>query len=375
MAQPRLLADLAGEALDLERRRLASASSVASATRSSNSPVGSSGLTVSVGARGRPRRRRVSTSSARSWWRELERLAGVVGVEDELDEPGAVAQVDEDQAAVVAAAVDPAGDAAPREPTRSPSTWPHQVSRYAFGRSGWEVRLACGHRDELLERVRRGRPAAARRSPCRAPRQRRVSSRITARRAPTRSACFIWPLSERPARSSSARSPAPRSSRDERERAALARRRRPATKTSAVGSHRGLVERQQDPLDPGRPAARRRSAARRALDQPVVAPAAADLRDWAPSALGVELEDGARVVVEPADEGRVDLVVDPRPGRAGRAPRRSARRPRSSSRSSIVGALAITACVPSSLESKARSGFSSIRSRTSSASSASCARR
>ncbi len=34
-----------------------------------------------------------------------------VGVEHELDDPGAVAQVDEDQPAVVAAAVDPAGDA------------------------------------------------------------------------------------------------------------------------------------------------------------------------------------------------------------------------------------------------------------------------
>ena len=32
-------------------------------------------------------------------------------MEDELDDPGAVAQVDEDQAAVVAAAMDPAGDA------------------------------------------------------------------------------------------------------------------------------------------------------------------------------------------------------------------------------------------------------------------------
>ena len=42
---------------------------------------------------------------------ELERLARLVGIEDELDEPGAVAEVDEDEAAVVAAAVDPARDA------------------------------------------------------------------------------------------------------------------------------------------------------------------------------------------------------------------------------------------------------------------------
>ena len=38
------------------------------------------------------------------------RLGGRLRVEDELDEAGAVAQVDEDQPAVVAAAVHPAGD-------------------------------------------------------------------------------------------------------------------------------------------------------------------------------------------------------------------------------------------------------------------------
>ena len=42
---------------------------------------------------------------------ELERLARLVGVEDELNEPGAVPEIDEDEAAVVAAAVDPARDA------------------------------------------------------------------------------------------------------------------------------------------------------------------------------------------------------------------------------------------------------------------------
>ena len=42
---------------------------------------------------------------------ELVRLRRVLGVEDELQDAGAVAQVDEHQAAVVAAAVDPAGHA------------------------------------------------------------------------------------------------------------------------------------------------------------------------------------------------------------------------------------------------------------------------
>ena len=40
-----------------------------------------------------------------------ERVAGGLRVDDELHEPRAVAQVDEDQPAVVAAAMDPAGDA------------------------------------------------------------------------------------------------------------------------------------------------------------------------------------------------------------------------------------------------------------------------
>ena len=55
-------------------------------------------------------------------------------MEDELDDAGAVAQVDEDQAAVVAAAVDPAGD--PHLGVDAVgSTWPHQASRYPLGLS------------------------------------------------------------------------------------------------------------------------------------------------------------------------------------------------------------------------------------------------
>ena len=38
-------------------------------------------------------------------------LGGVLGVEHELDDPRAVAEVDEDQAAVVSPPVDPPGDA------------------------------------------------------------------------------------------------------------------------------------------------------------------------------------------------------------------------------------------------------------------------
>ena len=42
---------------------------------------------------------------------ERVRLGRGLGVEDELDDAGAVAEVDEDEAAVVAAAMDPAGHA------------------------------------------------------------------------------------------------------------------------------------------------------------------------------------------------------------------------------------------------------------------------
>ena len=57
------------------------------------------------------------------------RLGRGLGVEDELQQAGAVAQVDEDQAAVVAAAVHPAGhaDLVARRGLRVGS--PHQVSR------------------------------------------------------------------------------------------------------------------------------------------------------------------------------------------------------------------------------------------------------
>ena len=56
------------------------------------------------------------------------RLGGGLGVEDELHEARAVAQVDEDQPAVVAPAVHPAGDAHV-SPTRAASSSPHQASR------------------------------------------------------------------------------------------------------------------------------------------------------------------------------------------------------------------------------------------------------
>ena len=57
-----------------------------------------------------------------------ERVAGRLRMDDELHEPGAVAQVDEDQPAVVAAAMDPAGDAH-LVPQRAALRSPAQASR------------------------------------------------------------------------------------------------------------------------------------------------------------------------------------------------------------------------------------------------------
>ena len=148
----------------------------------STSPVGRFGLTAS-GAR--------ATTSPSAWSdelvaelvRDVRRLGGALRVDDELQLPGVVAQVDEDEAAVVAARVDPAGDG-------------HAACRCA--RSG--VRRSRGRASSRRERsddvVERDHLLVARRragSPLPSPRT------ITTVRAPLRPACVIWPLNERPA--------------------------------------------------------------------------------------------------------------------------------------------------------------------------------
>ena len=90
------------------------------------------------------------------------------------------------------------------------------------------------------------------------------------------------------------RAPAPRVARRRR-----GRRRRP---------RRLLAGRHQHPLDSRRPADARRRRAAEQLDEPVVAPAAADARLRAEGVAG-ELEDGAGVVVEAAHQRRVELVA------------------------------------------------------------------
>ena len=372
MAKPRLLADLAREALDLERRRLR----VGEQARLAHPDLELAGRQLRVdrlGVAADDRARRpLSTSSARSRWASSNASPDSSGWKTSWTSPVRSRRSTKTSPPWSRRRwTQPATRTSVS--TRSASTWPHQVSRYSFARSAGKsaplMRLSAS------DRARRGRAPAARRSACRGPRRAPSSSRITARRAPSRSACFIWPLSERPARSSSARRPAPRSSLDEREGALAPAPSGAATKTSARGSRLGLVEREQDPLDPGGPAAAGRRRAAERLDQAVVAPAAADRRRLRVEALGLELEHGARVVVEPADEGAVELVRRPRPGRAGCGPRRSARRPAGRGGRASAAPRPSPRASPGSLESKARSGFSSIRSRTSGASSPSWARR
>ena len=82
--------ELGGDELHLAGRELGL---TALSSRRTSSP-----LAVITSSRAQPPGRRV-------------RLGRLLGPEDELEQPGAVAQVDEDQPAVVAAAVHPAGDA------------------------------------------------------------------------------------------------------------------------------------------------------------------------------------------------------------------------------------------------------------------------
>ena len=131
-------------------------------------------------------------------------------MEDELDDAGAVAQVDEDQAAVVAAAVNPAGH--PHRRSRRGRPAPGRTrcrgTRWrAVRAASLTPRLRRAPRRACARSIGRCSPLCMSRS-CAEP----SASRISTRRAPIRSACLSWPLSPRPARSTSAERPAWRSS-------------------------------------------------------------------------------------------------------------------------------------------------------------------
>ena len=229
-------------------------------------------------------------------------------MEDELDDAGAVAQVDEDQAAVVAAAVDPAGDPGLGvDPVGEHLAAPGVAVAVRAQSAGASLTLSSG---QLLDRPCRGRPARC--SPlsmsrsCAEPSASRMSDAAGADPVGVLELALEAAAGRgrpRPrARRCAARSPAPAP-------AARCPSSATATKASRPGSASLLVERQQDPLDPRRPADRRRRRPAELLDQAVVAAAAADLRLGA-ERVADEGEDRPRVVVEAADQGRVDLVGD-----------------------------------------------------------------
>ena len=295
---------------------------------------------------------------------ELEGTAGRLRVEDELHQAGAVAKVDEDQPAVVAAAVHPARDAngrpdavvaAPgrtrRRGTRSAAAPESRLAAHpaaSSSTSSGDVHLA------LLARAHVAKPA----------RPVPLQDHRAARR-PRRSAWRIWPFMLRDRRGRAPRaSPAWRSSVDQGERALA---------LVVGGGDEDVMgqlcpvalDRQQDPLHARGPADRRGSRPAEQLDQPVVAAPARHLR------LGAEARrSGTRTRCGCSSRARGPWSRRARrrcrPARAAAGRSRSARRPRRRGGRASSGASAITARVPSSLESKARSGFSSIRSRTSS---------
>ena len=191
-----------------------------------------------------------------------------------------------------------------------------------------------------------------------------------------REACLSWPLTLRPASSSLvAVAGAARVGGELEGRRPCARARRRRTGRRAASTGCGCVEAisiRSTPAAQPTPGGRR---AAEHLGQTVVAAAAAERVLRRLQRAGLELEQRARVVVEPAHERRVDRVATgPRPA-AGPGPRRSGRGPPAAGGRSAAAPCAITRCVGSCLASNARSGLRSIRSTTSSDSWSSFARR
>ncbi len=90
------------------------------------------------------------------------------------------------------------------------------------------------------------------------------------------------------------------------------------------GRQRPVAHRKSDALEAAAPAHARRGGAADLLDEPVVAAAAADAALRAET-VGVELEGGARVVVEAAHQAEVEVRLQTRAASRARGPCRSAR--------------------------------------------------
>ena len=190
----------------VDRRRPRRSGTAASRTRrarsravtlSSISPVGRFGLTFPASRRDdrrRPRRRRARGAAAR---RARTPRRSSPGGRRAGARPAAVAQVDEDQPAVVAAAVHPAGDADARSPVAVGVERAAQRVAVAVGArcASSDVPPAQHVRDDGGRAL--DRPPAPR-SPCPSARSpRRRGSQRSGRRGA--SACLSWPFSERPA--------------------------------------------------------------------------------------------------------------------------------------------------------------------------------
>ena len=239
-------------------------------------------------------------------------------MEDQLDHARAVAQVDEDQAAVVAAAVDPSGD--PR--LRLDAIAEHLAAPGVAVAVGAQRREACrgalihpsrSRRSELLDQIGRVYLALlAAESSCREAAPSPSASRMTRVRGADPVRMLQLALEAPPAEVELGRDPALRSS----PASASARARWPSSAAATESVSRAAV------------APRRSSSARRIRSIPAAQPTAGvggppELLDQtvvtaAPADLGLraergrmEREDRSRVVVEPAHQGPVDRVSDP----------------------------------------------------------------
>ena len=375
VAQAQRLVDRASSSSSGKGGVSAAASTSSRVARISTSPVGMSGLTVSSERRTTSPAHRDHPLGAQLV-RARVRLGRGLRVEHDLHEAGAVAQVDEHEAAVVAAPVDPAGDShlladavrrAPRRTrrrgrrSRAAAQAGHGAGSSSSSQAGERhlVLVAAAHvahgrglalpllgaddhdprRAEALGLAHLGLHATGRRGPW-------------SRRSPPRAA----PRSTRKTRSRARGSVTTKT----KSRAAPQRPRAPrATRSPSTPAPARCA---RGPV--AQPAAGRRRSPPSCSIRPVVAAAAADAALRA-ERVAAELEHRARVVVEAAHQARVEHVVDRRRRRAAGAPPRSARASAGERRSTIFGAASVTATISGSSQSNARIGLISIRARCS----------
>ena len=151
-----------------------------SSTWSSTSPVGRFGLTFS-GARAATSPGRAEDELVPDVVRGRGRLGRALRVDDELADPRRVAEVDEDEPAVVAAPRDPAGERVALADVVGP-----ELARSEVAPAHSDFTASASDGNSTSSRL----PAADRRA---------VGAHDHRRLAPTRPACVSWPL-QRPAR-------------------------------------------------------------------------------------------------------------------------------------------------------------------------------